>query len=404
MTRICITINFFPIAGGARAIAYEVWRTLHNEYEVHFLTIPPKTYHKQYIIHPLQRSRRFYFPFNPGLFPFNIGYVIFGFLKLLYLNKKYHFNVILSQDGVFTGLYSVLFGKITGTKVVVMDYGATTNYLSSEYWNFQNATATKGLGSMRSLHTMLIRATARIAIQLTARMADRFGVLGHELSKIYQNLRVDNFKLRTIQYSVDEDFFKPSEAKKTEGRRRLGILNNSIVVNATCRLSQEKGVEYLLPAFKQAIRQNNRIVCLLVGKGNMAEFAAEFVKQNWLENRIILMGEASPEKVRDLLQLSDVFVYAGVSGSNVSLAVLEAMAVRLAVIAADSPLSHRDLLANNRGIAVPTKDISALAKAISLLSENDRLRKEMAENGRRWVLEHHSLKVTKANIEALVRT
>jgi glycosyltransferase involved in cell wall biosynthesis len=215
---------------------------------------------------------------------------------------------------------------------------------------------------------------------------------------------VDNFRLRTIQYSVDEDFFKPSEAKKTEGRRRLGIPNNNIVVNATCRLSQEKGIEYLLPAFKQAIAQNNRIICLLVGTGNMAAFAAEFVKQNGLENRIILIGEASPEKVRDLLQLSDVFVYAGVSGSNVSLAVLEAMAVRLAVIAADSPISHRDLLANNRGIAVSTKNTPALAKAINLLSENDSMRKKMAENGRRWVLEHHSLKAVKANMEALVRT
>lgn len=403
MNRACITINFFPIAGGARSIAYEVWRALRTDSEVHFLTIPPHTYSKQYIIHALQKSRRHYLPFNPGLFPFCIGYTIWGSLNLLYLNKQYQFSIILAQDGVFTGLYSVIVGKLIGTKVVVMDYGATTNFLSDEYWNFKNVLR-GARHTIVDLHTLLLRATARIAIKKTAKWADRLGVLGYELEKIYGGMTIPKAKIRTIQYGVDENFYKPDADKKNLGRKRLGLSDEDIVVNATCRLSQEKGIEYLLPAMKQSVEKNNRVVCLLVGAGNMFNYAAGLVKQNRLENRIRLMGEATPEQVRELLQISDIFVYAGVSGSNISLAVLEAMATGLAAVATDSPKSHVDLLANNRGIAVPTKDTTALTQAIITLAENEKGRKEIAENGRKWVLAHNASEATKKSIEVLVRT
>lgn len=403
MYRVCVTINFFPIAGGARSIVYEVWRALHTEFEVHFLTIPPQVYSKQYIIHPIQKSRRHYLPFNPGLFPFCIGYAIWGFLKLLHLNKKYQFNVILAQDGVFTGLYSVAVGKLTGTKVVVMDYGATTNFLSDEYWNFK--TALRGVRrKLVGTHTFLLRATARTAITQTAKRADRLGVLGYELVKIYRNMNVAEAKMRHIQYGVDENFYRPDDQKRKLGRRRLNILDDSVVVNATCRLSQEKGVEYLLPAWKNVVEQDNQVVCLLVGSGNMFDFAVEFVRENRFESKIRLMGEATPEQVRDLMQVSDIFVYAGVSGSNVSLAVLEAMATQLAVVATDSPKSHVDLLADCRGIAVPTKEAGALAKAIMTLVENEKLRRKIAERGRKWAIEHNASQATRKSIELLVRT
>jgi glycosyltransferase involved in cell wall biosynthesis len=404
MNRICITIDFFPISGGARAIAADVWRTMHSDYAIHFLTIPPPDYSGPYTIHPLQKMRRHFVPCNPGLFPLNLLYMLWGTIKLLELNKNYHFEAILAQDGVLTGLYSAIVGKLTHTRVVIMDYGATTNYLSDAYWNFRLAVGGRGRRALVGFHTLLLRGVARVAIRMTAKMVDRFGVLGYELTEIYHQMNVPDSQVRIIQYGVDEDFYKPLEEGRASRRNEFGIAPDSVVVNATCRLSQEKGIEYLMPALKQAVEKNGRIVCLVVGTGNMLDFASDFVRRNNLESKIRLMGDATPKMVRDLLRISDIFIYAGVSGSNISIAVLEAMATQCAVIATNSPKSHEDLLAHERGIAVPIRNSSAIAGSIIFLARDAELRKRMGENGRRWVLENHSSKAVKKSLELLVTT
>jgi len=402
MKRICITINFFPISGGARAIVSEVWRALHNDYEVHFLTIPPSDYSGQYMIHRLQKVRQHYVPCNPGLFPLNLFYMLWGFVRLLQLNKKYRFDVILAQDGAFTGFYSAAVGKLTGTKVVIMDYGATTNYLSNAYWNFQKAIENRGRRLLYTAHALLLRGSALIAIWITTKIADKFAVLGYELNEIYRRMKVLDSKMGAIQYSVDEGSYAPMREGRAARRRELDIAPDSIVVNATCRLSQEKGIEYLMPALKQAVERNDDIVCLVVGMGIMYIFASRFIKENNLEQKIRLMDDATPSRVRDLLQISDIFVYAGVTGSNISLAVLEAMATQCAVVATNSPKSHENLLADGKGILVPIRDSSAIAKSIILLAEDEALRKRMGEKAREWVVKNHSIRALKESIESLL--
>jgi glycosyltransferase involved in cell wall biosynthesis len=328
--------------------------------------------------------------------------MLWGTVRLLKLNKKYRFDAILAQDGVFTGFYSALAGELTGRKVVIMDYGATTNFLSSAYWNFQVAVRLKSRQALLNLHSLLLRGTALIAIRINAKISTKLAILGHELSEIYHRINVPESKMGIIQYSVDENFYSPLKKGKEARRLDLNIPADSVVVNATCRLSQEKGIEYLMPALKQALEKNDKIFCFVVGMGKMFGYALRFIGENNLEQKIRLMGDAQPHRVRDLLQISDIFVYAGVTGSNVSLAVLEAMSTGCAVIATNSPRSHENLLADKKGIVVPVKNSSAIANSIIILAENAELRKQMGESARKWVIKQHSLRSLKESIESLL--
>jgi glycosyltransferase involved in cell wall biosynthesis len=328
--------------------------------------------------------------------------MLWGTIRFLKLNKKYRFDAILAQDGVFTGFYSALAGKLTGRKVVIMDYGATTNFLSSAYWNFQVAVRRKNRQLLLNMHSSVLRGTALIALRTTAKISTKVAVLGYELSEIYHRMNVPESKMGIIQYSVDEKFYSPLKKGREAQRLDLNIPANSVVVNATCRLSQEKGIEYLMPALKQVLEKNDKIVCLVVGMGKMFGYASRFIGENSLEQKIRLMGDAPPHRVRDLLQVSDIFVYAGVTGSNVSLAVLEAMSIGCTVVATNSPRSHENLLADKRGIVIPVKDSSAIAKSIILLAENAELRRRMGESARKWVIKQHSLRALEESIESLL--
>jgi len=346
--------------------------------------------------------RRHVVPCNPGLFPLNLCYILWGTIRLLQLNRKYRFDAILAQDGVFTGFYSAVAGKLTGRKVIIMDYGATTNFLSSAYWNFQVAVRPKSRQVLLNLHSLVLRGTALIAIRVAVKISTKLAILGYELSEIYHRMNVPESKMGIIRYSVDEKFYSPLKKGREARRLDLNIPANSVVANATSRLSQEKGIEYLMPALKQALEKDDKIVCLVVGMGKMDGYASRFIGENSLEQKIRLMGDAPPHRVRDLLQISDIFIYAGVTGSNVSLAVLEAMSTGCAVIATNSPRSHENLLADKRGIVVPVRDSSAIAKSIMLLAENAELRKRMGESARKWVIKQHSLRSLKESIESLL--
>jgi glycosyltransferase involved in cell wall biosynthesis len=390
--KVCITIDFFPVPGGAEAIVQQLYKALEPRYDVHFLTIPPQAYAGQYRIHRIGKPRRHYFPFNPCLFPFNFVYVMLGVLKLLNLQKQYRFRYFLAQDGVFTGLYSTIVGKLTNTKVFIMDYGATTNYYSAEYWNLSIVSAYGKQHHILALHNLLLRMTSFAAIKITAILADILVITGYELKDIYLNtLRVPFNKLRSYQYCVDTDLFVPLETDKVRERRReLGIPSDAIVINVTCRLAPEKGIEYLMPALNRLIKERKKVTVLIVGGGMLDRYVSSYIQKNGLGDHVRQLGMLERNHVLELMQISDIFVYSGVSGSNVSLAVLEAMSCGCAVIATNSPRYHEELLNGNNGIVVPVRSTEAIYDALKFLIANPEKMRKMKMEARKTVLEKHS--------------
>ncbi|MCX7698318.1 MAG: glycosyltransferase family 4 protein [Candidatus Goldbacteria bacterium] len=390
--KVCIAIDFFPFPGGAQSIVREIYKALATKYDVHFLTIAPPTFSKEYKIHKIGKPSSHYLPFNPCIFPFNLIYILLGILKLFYLQKKYKFKYILSQDGVFTGLYCSIVGKLTNTKVIIMDYGATTNYYSNEYWSPLIEKAHGNWRSVLALHTVFLRASSFVAIRLTAILADILMITGYELKQIYLNkLRVPTNKLRSYQYCVDTIFYKPLGKNEIKRRREeLGIPNNAILINITCRLAPEKGIEYLMPALNRLIKEHANVFVIIIGGGILDHYILTFIKKNKLEDRIYLLGILNRNQVLKFLQISDIFVYSGISGSNVSLAVLEAMSCGCAVIATNSPKYHEELLNGNNGIVIPTRSAVAIYKALKLLINSPELMEKMKNEARKTVISKHS--------------
>ena len=58
-----------------------------------------------------------------------------------------------------------------------------------------------------------------------------------------------------------------------------------------------------------------------------------------------MLGDVHPDELPDLLGAADVFAYSSLQGTNVPVAILEAMACARLVVATDQPPSARELLA-----------------------------------------------------------
>ena len=97
------------------------------------------------------------------------------------------------------------------------------------------------------------------------------------------------------------------------------------------------------------------------------------------EDRGILSGEAKVEVFRE----ADVFVLASTAPEGMPLAVLEAMAAGLPVVATPQGAIPDVVVEGATGVLVPPGDVGAVADALARLAADGALRRSMGEAGRR---------------------
>lgn len=401
---ILITISSFPDIGGARSVVHDMWAVLIKKYDVHFLTRPPKDFKKYpYKIHKLTKLYA-----SPSIVPFNIVYILIGIFKLILLNNKYKYKVIISQDGVFTGLYSIIAGKITNTKVVLMDYGSVANYWSDDFWNTptrMNDEFHKISSLLAEIHTMLLRRMAFIAIKISAKYADKIMISGKELNEIYtQYLNIKKTKIEYYNYSVDVEKFCPLllSEKRNVLKKEMGFRNNDIILTIAGRLAAEKGFEYCLPAFKKVCKENTNIRVLICGEGTLKSYIESFIQKNSLRNHLILMGDVSRDELPKILQITDIFLYTGTMGGVISIGVLEAMSTGCNIIATNSPKIHEELLGEGRGICIPTRNEKAIYDAINEAIKNVEVAPKINYLARNFVEKNYSMFSLAKHLENII--
>jgi len=85
-------------------------------------------------------------------------------------------------------------------------------------------------------------------------------------------------------------------------------------------------------------------------------------------------------------------------------AVLEASSCALPVVVSDAEGLSEVVRDGKTAQVAPNRDPAAIAKAISLLIENPRLRRELGDNGRQFVLTNYEWSQTAAQMERVYQS
>lgn len=155
----------------------------------------------------------------------------------------------------------------------------------------------------------------------------------------------------------------PSSERRHAVRTELGIGPHDPVLINVGRQEAQKGQTYLIEAFAEVRAEHPAATLLLVGRdGNRTHAVEQRIAELNLESAVRRLGVR--QDVGDLLCASDVFVfpslYEGLGG-----ALLEAMALRVPIVASSAP-AIREVLDDGRcGTLVPVADASALAAAVT---------------------------------------
>ena len=193
-------------------------------------------------------------------------------------------------------------------------------------------------------------------------------------------------KVCTIPNGIDMNNF--NNVVKRDLKKELGINNEDTVIGIIAVFDTCKGHVYLFRAIKKLVSGGmNSIVCLVVGDGRTGDELRAFVKREGLNQHIRFLGYRND--VPELLSVMDILTIPSLQESF-GMAALEAMAMKVPVIATMVGGLPEIVDEGKTGMLIPPADVDALYKALKYLIQNRELRGKMGEAGRDRVRERFS--------------
>ena len=224
----------------------------------------------------------------------------------------------------------------------------------------------------RRWHLILERWTAPLATQLVAVSA---GVRAHMVERAHLAAE----RILVIHNGVD---VSPFSLVRGEFRRREGIPAGCTLITTVGRLDTQKGFPYLLKAAERVTLRHPDVRFLVVGEGPRRRDLVSLRDRLGLKERVRFLGFRTD--VPQILTDSDLFVLPSL-WEGFPIALLEAMAAGIAVVATDVPGVREVVADGETGLVVPRKDMGALAGALCRLLDDPDLRRRFARAGRRKV-------------------
>lgn len=293
------------------------------------------------------------------------------------VSRGRHFDLWhVHQYGMHAAL-CVGIGKFLGKPVVL-------KLTSSGDESVGNAVArTRGASIVAAL---LRRVDAVVALTLeTAGEAVEFGIRRE--------------RVHTLGNGVDPISFRPrSRSERRRLRAELGFTASGVVV-CVGRLVGAKNPEAMLDAWARIVDglpEGWKLV--YVGDGLLASLLAEKVRAAGLQDSVLLAGQQA--NVSDWMSASDIYVSAS-NREGLSNTLLEAMACGLPVVVTRVSGTQEVVENPGAGLAVDIGDVEALARAITVLVNDDSLREQLGRRARTVIEERYSIQAVVRRHERL---
>ena len=229
-------------------------------------------------------------------------------------------------------------------------------------------------------HTYILGSNPLIAaasVYLMKRF-DRIVALTSYEQEIYIKAGIPAAKIVVLPHPVDYQFYSSPAKNRAAVKKRLGISDEFVVVTvANCR--KFKRIETLLRGFK-LFNSSVKSKLVIVGEDLLwkekARSISDMVRQFGV-NGVIQTGLLQPDKVREVLSVSDVFVNTS-DNESMCLAVYEAAAAGLPLCLSD--IGSFTQVFKDLAIYHTYWDYEKLAENILYYARN---RREAAEKGRK---------------------
>ncbi|MFW9851906.1 MAG: glycosyltransferase family 4 protein [Candidatus Thorarchaeota archaeon] len=202
-------------------------------------------------------------------------------------------------------------------------------------------------------------------------------------------------KITTILNGVDVKLFNPQIKKKSELVNEEGPL-----IITTRRLVPKNGVIYLVKSFKGVLKKFPNAKLIIIGDGPEKERIRKEIHVQKIKANTQLIGMISNDEIPSYLVAADIVVVPSIVEAS-SISVLEAMAMKLPIVASDIPGIREITNFGKNCVLVPSKDPQSLAEGILRLLTSKEEAQEFANSGYQEVLQNYSWEKKAKEIEQI---
>ncbi len=188
-------------------------------------------------------------------------------------------------------------------------------------------------------------------------------------------------------------------------RPALGLAHDHLVVGTVAQVCRRKGIDLLLDVARILLPEFPRLVFVIAGpvghqEDAFAERMMQLAQDPAFDGRVRFLGPRSD--VPDVLASTDVF-FLPTRAEGFPVAVLEAMAAGLPVVASDVSGIHEMIAAPELGWRVPPDSLEGFTAALRTVLRLPDRGKAVGERGRRSVYRRFDSATVRRKLEALYR-
>lgn len=204
----------------------------------------------------------------------------------------------------------------------------------------------------------------------------------------------------TVLNGIPVENFAMSPSRRLTARARLGLDGDDLLLGCVGRLVALKNHAQLIALMPDLLQRHARLKLVLVGDGPLAGDLAKQAASAGVSDHVVLAGAQTD--IASLLPAFDVFAQPSLT-EGISIALLEAGASGLAMLASDVGGNAGIIRDNETGLLVPAADDVAMTAALDRLLADAELRLRLGTAASNWVRAHASIEVMRDAYDAFYR-
>lgn len=316
------------------------------------------------------------------------------------INTTQGFTPELTQAGipVFSGHKSkpLDFGVLRQLRAATRERQVDIVHAHNFTPNYYAATALLGMlkrptlvGTCHDMGNRLSNRKLRWMYRFSLMQTARLAMVGQQVFDRYVAMKmVAAERATTVLNGIPVQNFETSAARKEAARHRMGLAQDDLVVGCVGRLIGLKNHRLLISALPRLCQRHPKLRMVIVGYGELEHTLKAQAESLGVTDRLLITGQRSD--VPDLLPAFDVFALPSQT-EGLSIALLEACATQLAVVASSVGGNPEIIHDQQTGLLVPANDGAALEQALDQLLNSPALRARLGAQARDWVHQHASI-------------
>lgn len=202
----------------------------------------------------------------------------------------------------------------------------------------------------------------------------------------------DASRVFTVPTGIDLGRFDPSGVKPAFQRKGFSIGMVGV-------LRSWKGHRYFIEAIPEVIKKIPEAFFYIAGAGPQQRNIEDLITGLSLNERVAMLGHR--EDVPEIMASLDVIVHPSYAHEGIPQSILQALAMKKAVVASDAGSIREVIIDNKTGLLIQPKNPLQLAERLVFLHNNPQLISGFGDEGRRLVSERHSIGKMLDRIESI---